>query len=390
MDTATRASEYRVRLVVFADGERVSMLLNSVGIPHWHATLFATTQVRNSNKAPNTLIAALSAVRMLLRWCVSQSLDLESRLASHALLSNAELESLRAFCEGRRPRRDSVSKPTKVRHLRANEHARASISRAPDRVSSGVQYIRITYIAKYLEWMTFQLCERATQRLDPGRASDVKLMTASFRALRPTIAGRSRLTSRRGMSSDAQVQLLEIVGPTSDENPFDPLVQERNELIVWLLFHLGIRAGELLALKVSDFDFQKNEVVVVRRHGDKSDPRRHQPVAKTLDRRLSLSNELAAAVAKYVLQSRRRIPGAKRHHFLLVTHKPGPHEGAPLSRQMLAKIFSTIRRSAPDALANVVPHVLRHTANDRFSEVMCKSRSNNPSLKRSKGSTSPE
>ena len=59
-------NEYKVKFIKFSDGERYPLLINSTGIPHWSVTLFTTTQIRNASKAPNTIAAVLSAIKVLL------------------------------------------------------------------------------------------------------------------------------------------------------------------------------------------------------------------------------------------------------------------------------------------------------------------------------------
>lgn len=61
-------------------------------------------------------------------------------------------------------------------------------------------------------------------------------------------------------------RLLEIGGI---KNPFHKEVQVRNRLIFTLLLNLGLRAGELLNLKIDDFDLRDNTLSVVRRHDSK-------------------------------------------------------------------------------------------------------------------------
>jgi len=80
-------------------------------------------------------------------------------------------------------------------------------------------------------------------------------------------------------------------------------------LIVVLLDELGIRAGELLAIKVSDIDFQSQEITIPRRHNDPEAPRHNQPVQKTLDRLLAISDELTLILTSYVLNDRRAYRG---------------------------------------------------------------------------------
>ena len=359
-------ARFRTCFVVLSDGERVPMLLDASGLPHWFATLFVTTQVRNNSKAPNTMFAVLGAVRNLLAWATAQSIDLESRFARREWLLEAEIESLRAYAQSSIDSCDAHD-PVVVRLPKRRETARAARGLPDGRVSGSTQYIRMTYMAAYLEWLAIRIIEREARRVDDGTRSEIKAMAVSIRMRRPRKSARSLLSARRGLSEGSQQRLLELMRPDSNDNPFEHEVRQRNALIIHLLYDLGIRAGELLALKVNDFDFQRNEVVAARRHGDPSDPRANQPVLKTMDRRIALSPALSGEVSRYVLAERRRYPRARRHEFLLVTHQAGPFQGMPLSMKGLNKLFATIQRADPDVLGGLTAHVLRHTANDRLS-----------------------
>lgn len=204
----------------------------------------------------------------------------------------------------------------------------------------------------------------------------IKNMGANLNARRPTKHATSPVTARRGLTDAQQHTLLEVIAPGSEKNPFVPAVQNRNELIVLMLYHLGVRAGELLGLRVDDVNFQNNTVLIARQHGDVQDPRANQPVAKTADRRIPIADGLARRIADYVMKERRKVPGAKRHPYLFVTHRSGPFFGAPLSIPSLIKIFAEIQRAEPEHLSTMSAHVPRHTANDRFSALMDRSRVN--------------
>lgn len=88
------ANKCSVRLVTFSDGERYPLLIGGQGLPLWYPTLFITTQVRNASKAPNTMAAVLSALRVLMVWSQSYGVDLESRFANRLFLNEQEVESL--------------------------------------------------------------------------------------------------------------------------------------------------------------------------------------------------------------------------------------------------------------------------------------------------------
>jgi integrase len=312
--------------------------------------------MRNAGKAPNTSHAACSAIRILLAWADSRRISLDERFRRQQFLTLAEAESLRNYLQSRvsirvdtsaSPRDDTLP----INTSRRLESARARLGATQNCVSNVTLYNRLTYITAFVKWLALHSSE--------SHSAEV----------RPQIPSQSRIFAKRGLSKEASTRLVQLTDATSEENPFEEFVRSRNELIILLLISLGMRSGELLALKVTGFAFQENEVVIPRRHGDPSDPRTDQPVAKTMDRRLPLTAQLTDAVFDYVMKERNHFPVAQKHAFLFVTHSPGKHQGAPLSKPGLDKVFAKIRKAAPDVLGGFTAHSLRHTANDNFSRL---------------------
>ena len=359
----------RLQHVIFADGERFPMLIGKSGIPHAYPTLFITTQVRNAAKAPNTIAAVLSAIRSFLVWADLNNIDCERRFARREFLVDSEIESFLAFSQSK-VINSKLPEVKKVVPLpRRTERARSTPVLSKAQVSAATHYIRLTYVAEYLEWYAKRLIGRGIRFIDTETLNQIKDMVNTILNRRPPKPSQNQ-TPKKGLTKEAQARLREIVRPNSQWNPFKPKMQGRNQLIVELLLALGNRAGELLALKVNDFDFQRNEVLVARRHGDIEDPRPKQPVLKTMDRLLPLTESLTNAVYNYVIEERRKFNKARRHSFLLVTHQEGPFQGMPLSQKGLTKIFNAIREQDPKLLGDLSPHLLRHTVRNNFSELM--------------------
>ncbi len=334
------------------------MLLDRHGMPHWYATLFVTTQLRNAGKAANSMMSVLAAIRLLLAWADRSGIDLEDRFAQRAFLNDQELESLWRHLATRRSDDLEANKSAKVVHLPRNaERSRAKTSQRRTGVASNTLYTRISYVTAYLKWLATRIIEQNAKHVDVDTMACIEDMGVRLNARRPTKRAPSLLDARRGLSDEQQRMLLKIIAPGAEKNPFAPALQSRNELIVLMLYHLGVRAGELLGLRVGDVDFQQNTVVVARRHGDAQDPRINQPVAKTADRRIPIADGLARRVADYVMNERRKVPGAKRHPYLFVTHRSGPFLGAPLSIPSLIKVFAEIQRADPEHLGTLSAHV---------------------------------
>jgi len=172
----------------------------------------------------------------------------------------------------------------------------------------------------------------------------------------------------KGLSEDQLDLLFELFRPESDLNPFkDKSIRVRNRLIFLMLYHLGLRGGELLNIRIRDMDFSSNQLVVARRADEKDDPRKDQPLVKTLDRRLPIKDTLAKEIHSYIIQERRKVDNSSKNDFLFVTHKSGPTQGQPLSKSAYKKIIEVVRTASP-SLFNLTGHQLRHAWNEAFSD----------------------
>jgi integrase len=351
-----------VREIPFRSGERYPILLGEDRMPLWYPTLYCTTQRRNASMAASTLLADLQHIRDVLDWLDEQGLDLPARIKSGRLdvLTPSEIESL-IDALGRRRSPQSQSKVVPMRRGKA-------VRGAGKQVELGVKYNRISVAASYLQWFINRFAYDhgcGSQQLQDS----IHGIAAHLRHLRPIRSNFRRLGLRQGLSEKAQACLMAMIQPESATNPFSPTLQRRNALVVRLLLDLGIRLGELLTLKISDFDFRDNEVVIPRRADDPTDPRRRQPVTKTFDRRLPMSEELAKEVFDYI-KERRGFDRARKHAFLIIVHAEGEFQGQPITQKGIDKVFAVLRAKEPRFLNGLSPHVLRHTSNDRFSEQM--------------------
>lgn len=342
----------RVSSFVFDSGERYCLILSKeTDLPIFYPNLYLTTQMRNRSVSYSTLIAEAAHIAGLYTFCGQQKIDLESRLGNQECLSLQEVDHLRDFCQKNWTKNSLDSRVVSIsRHMKRN-----------DGVCSSTQYARLTAIANYLEWLPLALVKHPSNSFQ----EDLKTMVGQIRARRPQKKGRNPID--RSIDDEQVEVLLEVVRPDSDINPFDSKVQVRNRLIVILLFHLGIRRGELLNIRVQDINFSKNHLAIVRRPDDKDDFRANAPHVKTQGRILPLSDGLAKDLHTYISKDRRSVPGAGKHDYLLVTHKEGPSLGQPLSKSGYQKILSELREQSPK-LREITGHMLRHTWNRRFSE----------------------
>lgn len=337
-----------LRRFIGSDGERFSVLVDKEGMPLFYPTLFSTWVLRASSKAANTITNSLNALKALCAWEERVGVQLESMFSRSELLDQNQIRDLCDFLQ----RSLLTDKGKKVTSLR----------RKPKVVSASTHYFRLTVVANYVEF----LAHRVAPQLDATR---ITKMVVSIKAHRPGKPYKSDPDRDEIYLSEEVIQVIQdALKPDSPKNPArDYGIQMRNALMFFILKLTGVRRGELLNLRVSDFDFGANTMAVVRRPDSPRDTRRHQPTAKTLPRLLRIAPSLIKQIKDYVVDHRRGVPGAKRHDYLFVTHKAGPTQGAPMSLGAFNKWIGLIAEIVDGA--GFHGHALRHNWNYQFSKL---------------------
>lgn len=338
-------------------GERFKVLTDeSTGIPLYFPNLYVTSQMRGAAKSIASIQSFITAIKQLYAWCEYYSLDVEDRLRKGNWLTVWEIDSLRDFFSLSLTKYNSNSK--KIVKLSNHSNTKS--------VSAKTKYIRMTYAAEYIRWLSEVICHEGSRRI---YEDEFLVMYKRIKMHRPKIKGRSEKAKEdKGLDSDALNQILEITKPGNERNPYHGYaLQSRNALIFTLLRYLGIRRGELLNLRIDDINFIKNEIQIIRRADSETDVRVYQPLVKTLERVLPISEKLAEKLAHYVTNVRSRFIKAKRHPYLFVTHKKGPNEGDPLSNSGFGKMM-TILQGSLEGLYGIHAHMFRHSWNYEFSQ----------------------
>ncbi|MCW0453842.1 tyrosine-type recombinase/integrase [Xanthomonas sacchari] len=364
---------FRVRVVVFASGERFPVLLDQSGCPLFRPTVFALTQVRGRNLSTNTISNVLRAIVVLEHFLAVQRVDIESRLELGSLLSVAEVEGLVRSC--RQPLAELVARTLDpCAHSKTPPQAKEAMRGRPSRqdlkeVAPQVASTRLLYIRAYLAWLVDERRSRhgvSNELLARFQtASEITLGALDSRTRYSPIGGTQ--IEREGLSEGQQEELLRITDPSCVDNPWrDEHTRYRNALLVRWLLNLGLRIGELLGVRNSDIDIRLGEVTIHRRADDPDDPRRNQPQTKTRARVLQVQHELLAQTQAYILDHRSVLPKSKTHGFLFVASR----SGRPLTIAAAEKVFETLRTACPELPEHLSPHLLRHTWNDTFSSQM--------------------
>ena len=354
---------------VLGEGERVPMLHDEQGMPLFYPTLFATSQLRNAGAAVNTIRNKLADLLVLLRWEQANGRDLITEFRSGRFLTVADIVSLRDFAKLDMRELSSAGDVEKERSVVVDFlEARVSSSRALATIGGQQHFNRISTFADYLEFTASVV----TQHQNSSRtAQEIARMARTIRKHRPRGLAKQRAddSDLRSPPSELVERFMVIGAEGNPRNPFrHPEVQLRNAIIFGLLRHTGMRRGELLSLRLDQFDLGHEPHVWVRRNqDDKHDSRRYQPVAKTKERPLPLPEMLANQIDRYMLKVRPKIGPARRHPYLLVSHRKGSTWGKPLSASALSSQIFSRMRAVDSAFEAIHPHAFRHHFNYELS-----------------------
>ena len=303
-------------------------------------------------------------------------IDLDQRMAEGKLLDLGEVSQLCDLATWRQshlnllpPYSSEPSKPARVTSLE-RARMRRQLPVRSKRINGESTSVRLLYIREYLTWRV----RRKLLRLEVGHPSYAPLLTNAQMALDALSEhvkkwGRDPTTLPQGMDQADLETMKEVIEPEAVGNPWKGMhVRHRNRLIIRLLYGLGLRKSELLGVKLSDINLRKNEITIVRRADDPDEPRADPPDVKTKGRLLKLEEELAAMLHEYISQHRNRVRnvGRRSNGYLIVANG----SGEPFSKSGMNNVFVELRTKVTSLPDELTPHVLRHSWNDAFSELM--------------------
>lgn len=342
----------RLEMLIFPNGERYPILVDTkLNIPLYYPTLWTTVILRSSSSV-NTIRSKLYAIRWLLEWERTNNRNIVDEFKDGKLLSQKDMigikEHLRLSTE-KSSRRSDIT----------------SIN--PTVVSLSHQYNRMTSVIEYLEFVSSIFLSKKVCTVE-----DIAKMFTLFKSLRPK--GRNVYAANAFENINIPDGLLdEFVDIAYYKNPRNPFknksIRKRNYLMFLMLRKLGIRRGELLSIRINDLDLtgSKPFVFIRRTHDDPIDTRAKQAVAKTKERRLVISFELAGVIDDYILNHRNKIPNANKHPYLFVTHRKGTSQGNPLSISAFDNIIIPAMKKVDKRFSIIHPHIFRHEWNLDFS-----------------------
>ena len=193
---------YRISSYVMKSGERYCLLVDkSVGMPLYYPNLYITTQVRNSSKSVAAMESALTGLNVLLTFCDLKKFNLELRILEGNFFELNELDDFSDFCQQKFGSTSADQSQKLVTPIRQRDRKRLS-----RKVGLPSQYMRITYAAKYIDWLSQHLLSAEKYR---ESKSGIERMIRGLNSRRPNHKGRNITKSEKGLSKE-QVVLTSV------------------------------------------------------------------------------------------------------------------------------------------------------------------------------------
>ncbi|GEO99112.1 hypothetical protein GCM10007887_10310 [Methylobacterium haplocladii] len=333
-------------------GERTVTVVDRNGMPVWWPNLFHAYELRNAGRSYATQKRTMSAIVAAFNWAEGRDIDIEARIASFEYLDYADTKSLQAL-------------------LKLNVASERKGSRRA--VGNGYWDARCRGVRDYVRWRAGEAMQRLMRPEAPDAPAMLYRMAGDglerFEETLLSGIGNDNETETMGLDESQRASLLEAIVPGSPTNPFEKRHQFRNFALILSIYEMGARNGETLGLKREDLHLYGDapSIEIHRRHNDPKDPRSRPPATKTKARLLPISAALADVLGTWLTDHRSNVsvyPNAGPCPYVFLSER-----GRPIASNTVERIFVALRKveGIPPWLT---AHKLRHTFNDRFSELI--------------------
>ncbi|MGE1152103.1 tyrosine-type recombinase/integrase [Pseudomonas kitaguniensis] len=344
----------KLEIIQHPSGEPIPLILGNDGFP---APAPSEWLISRRSLSTNTLIRNARELVISLSWFEEQGIDLEQRIRSDRMFTEAELNG--GLIERLR---HSVKDAAPEVEVRGRSLARLRSAKVA--VGEETFNQRLGTARAFLVWcfgvriQTLSSRDPAYERVKDHLKLVERILDKAF------ISQASPVSAMKKALSEPDRAALESA--VSYKNPEaygkNEAVLFRNYVCVKIMIGYGLRMGELLSLRVRDIVFGRiSELHVERRPADPSDTRRIKPKVKRLGRVLPIDNpEFERELAEYIdvhRESMMEYGDARDHDYLIVSDV-----GEPLSLNALGEYFRKVRKKFPGALPkNLTSKMMRHT-----------------------------
>ena len=358
----------KVQIYTDFDGRR-EMLISDDGLPAsffvWSFLLdkYGTLQF-------NTRKTYTATMYFVLNYFKNSNIDIVERVNSGAFFNLEELRKFILHCkykvaeESRSENVDSISLMADRKFDKALDILIHSTRHSDNKVSGQTVKGRLARFISFVEYLykIFYFDNSISPKIH-NKMTDLKRIIEDEKRKAKSDNASVKDPFESPIPDEIFFKLLEIIHPTSAENPFKGS-RFRNSIIINTFIETGVRIGAVAKIKISDVKGNSDtpRILVTRTPDDKSDPRRIRPSQKTKAHSTAISVGLMKRLESYIVTKRKDFNASESHDFLFVSEK-GVSEGQPLSLNAFASI---IKKLSNTLNFNFSPHTFRFKWNEIF------------------------
>ncbi|WP_149982392.1 site-specific integrase [Pseudoalteromonas rhizosphaerae] len=340
------------------------------------ANAFLYTIFFHSSIATKFRIA--NELKIILNYFKSKAINLEERISTGELLTEAEISNFYASMRMNKSALDqkdqiySINTPDiyskKIRNsISVSNHSSAlvAIETCTGRVRTFRKYL--SYIFDYFHGHSIP-----SQELLSSFSRIQARIQIKEKYTKESKSYKSMMLQESVIENDTYKQFKEVIQPHNPRNPFKKS-KFRNYLILSILDQTGIRRSEVCKIKISDCQFfdSFDKIKIYSTPDDSSDPRLDRPNNKRgISHLVSINTSLMHEIYFYINSIRNLYPKAASHDFLFISEKNSKNSaGLPLSRNSVNYSLKKVSRLLN---SKIHPHLLRHKWNERYTEYAAK------------------
>lgn len=354
-----------IKIKIFSDGERYPVLFTESGVPDFWPSWYVTTYLRLSHTY-TSIESFLRSIVHLQKWQLVTGRDLFKEIERGRLPGFDEAMSIKMHCSLTAKSVDLQIKATSKPSKNVKSGDIYIINRSLETVSSDYQMRRMHDAVSYIFAVAYEICRHKGNSRE--LTEELERSKKNFEAHYPKIKSKSE---RSPLAEPSEFdEFLALAHPDCPDNKVKSHnTRLRNYVFLSLLYWTGARSSEVLALRLSDIDYDKNSpaIKITRLHDDPHDSRPAQPTAKTLGRSIPIPPSLLTKIDEYIRFVRPKYSKSKEHPYLLVSQK-GVNEGAPLSISGSKKIVEVLRAINPEVFQKIKRHGFRAYFHERLSD----------------------
>ncbi|WP_375277311.1 site-specific integrase [Pseudoalteromonas marina] len=357
-----------VKINRMSDGRVVADVIETdTALPY---CFYLSTYLRDRFDGYNSMATAANQTLFSIKYFNKKGVDVVERIKTGHLFTSEEYDDFKYVCKFKAKKASQLSASNVLSFEQMSSKKLDNLLHATqqtnDRVASDTFKSRLYYFKYYIEYYFKALHAVGSTPLEVKERYDdfIATIESDLRQARPSNSV-VRDPFEQAIPTDVYLNILDVIQPFNEKNPFHKAARLRNQLIIQIFNETAIRIGALCKLKVSDLriDDKAPRFHVTRTPNDHEDTRNRPATQKTKAHIGTLSQKTMDRLLLYIETQRAQYPAANEHEFIFVSTQKTP--GQPIAK---SSVQDVIERLSKEVGFHLYPHLFRHKWQEVFED----------------------